>query len=457
VAKSAQAKSAPGFLERQFQLTANGTDVRTEVVAGITTFLTMAYIIFVNPGIITSAVPDMPFQAVMIGTIVAAAFATILMAFIANYPVALAPGMGLNAYFAFTVIGAMGVPWQTALGAVFISGVVFILLTLTRVREAIIDAVPASLKGAIGAGIGFFIAFIGLKNGGIVVSDPATFVALGDFSEPGTLLAVIGVIVTGALMAMKVKGSILFGIIATAVIGWIMGLAPMPKGIVQVPTFSDWAPVFGKLDIMGALRLGFFEIVFAFLFVDLFDTVGTLIGVAKQGNFLDKNGRLPRAKDALLADSIGTVGGAIFGTPTVTSYIESAAGVAVGGKTGLTALVVAGCFLLSLFFTPVIEAIATAGTSVASSPVTAAALILVGSLMVRAVLDVKWDDPTEAIPAFIAMIAMPLTYSIATGISLAFVLFPLFKLVSGKGKEVHWILWVLAVVFVFRFIFLSAA
>jgi len=448
------AKNAPGFLERQFQLAANGTDVRTEIVAGLTTFLTMAYIIFVNPGIVTDTAPEMTFQAVMIGTIAAAAFSTILMAFLANYPIALAPGMGLNAYFAYTVVGAMGVPWQTALGAVFISGVVFIVLTLTRLREMIIDAVPASLKGAIGAGIGLFIAFIGLKNGGIVVSDPATFVALGDFSEPGTLLAVIGVVVTGALMAMGVKGSILFGIVITAVIGMLMGIGQKPAAIVQLPRFADWAPVFGKLDILGALRLGFFEVVFAFLFVDLFDTVGTLIGVSKQGGFLDKDGRLPRAKDALLADAIGTVGGSIFGTPTVTSYIESAAGVAVGGKTGLTGLVVAICFLLSLLFTPVIEAIATAGTAVATSPVTAAALIVVGSLMVRAVTDVKWDDPTEALPAFISMLAMPLTYSIATGISLGFVLFPIFKLVAGRGKEVHWLLYVLAAVFILRFIFL---
>lgn len=447
-------KESSGFLERRFQLSANGTNVRTEVVAGITTFLTMAYIIFVNPGIVSSAVPDMPFQAVLIATVASAILATVIMAFHANYPIALAPGMGLNAYFAFTVVGAMGVPWQTALGAVFISGVVFILLTISRVREAIIDAVPASLKGAIGAGIGLFIAFIGLKNGGIVVSDAATFVALGDFTEPGTLLAALGVVVTGALMAVKVRGSILYGIVVTAVLGMLTGLMPRPQGIVQVPTFADWAPVFGKLDILGALRLGFFEVIFAFLFVDMFDTVGTLIGVAKQGGMLDKNGRLPRARQALMADAVGTVGGAVFGTPTVTSYVESAAGVGAGGRTGLTSLVVAGCFLLSLLFTPLIESIAMAGTSVASSPVTAAALILVGSMMMRAVLDVKWDDASEAIPAFVAMVAMPLTFSIANGIALAFILYPAFKLISGKGKEVHPILYVLAVLFILRFIFI---
>lgn len=450
-------KESQGFLERRFQLSAHGTDVRTEVLAGITTFLTMAYIIFVNPGIISSAVPDMPFQAVMIATVASAVLATVIMAFHANYPIALAPGMGLNAYFAFTVVGAMGIPWQTALGAVFISGVVFILLTLSRVREAIIDAVPASLKGAIGAGIGLFIAFIGLKNGGIVVSNPATYVALGDLTEPGTLLAVIGVLVTGGLMAMRVRGSILYGIAITAVLGIITGIMPRPQGIVALPTFADWAPVFAKADIMGALRLGFLEVLFAFLFVDMFDTVGTLIGVAKQGGFLDKNGRLPRAKNALLADAIGTVGGAFFGTPTVTSYVESAAGVGVGGRTGLVGLVVSVCFLLSLFFTPLIESIAMAGTSVATSPVTAAALILVGSMMMRSALDVKWEDASEAIPAFVAMVAMPLTFSIATGIALGFILYPAFKLVSGKGKEVHPLLYGLAVVFILRFIFISGA
>jgi len=451
------ANGVSSFLESRFRLKENGTTVRTEVVAGITTFLTMAYIIFVNPGIVSSGIPDMPFRAVMIATIASAALATLIMALYANYPIALAPGMGLNAYFTFTVVGAMGVPWQTALGAVFISGILFIVLTLTRAREMVINAVPSSLKSAIGAGIGLFIAFIGLRNGGIVVPSPATTVALGDLSEPGTLLAVIGIVLTGGLMAMRVRGAILWGIVATAIVAFAMGIAPLPSGVVQLPSFSDWAPVFGKLDWLGALRLGFFEIVFAFLFVDLFDTVGTLIGVAGQGGFLDKEGRLPRANKALMADAVGTVAGSIFGTPTVTSYIESAAGVAAGGRTGLTGLVVAICFLLSVFFTPVVEAIATAGTAVASAPVTAAALVIVGSLMVRAVKDVDWTDASEAIPAFVAMIAMPLTYSIATGIALGFILYPLFKLFAGKGREVHWMVYVLAVIFVARFIFLSAA
>lgn len=451
------ANGVSSFLESRFRLKENGTTVRTEVVAGITTFLTMAYIIFVNPGIVSSGIPEMPFRAVMIATIASAVLATAIMALYANYPIALAPGMGLNAYFTFTVVGAMGVPWQTALGAVFISGIVFILLTVTRVRELVIDAIPASLKAAIGAGIGLFIAFIGLRNGGIVVPDPATTVALGNLSEPGTLLAVIGLIVTGGLMAMGVRGGILWGIVATSVIGYFMGITPAPKGIAEWPSFADWAPVFGKLDWMGALRLGFFEVIFAFLFVDLFDTVGTLIGVAGQGGFLDKDGRLPRANRALMADAVGTVAGGIFGTPTVTSYIESAAGVAAGGRTGLTGLVVALCFLLSVFFTPVVEAIATAGTAVATSPVTAAALIIVGSLMVRAVREVDWNEASDAIPAFIAMIAMPLTYSIATGIALGFILYPLFKLFAGKGREVHWIVYLLAAIFVARFAFLAAA
>lgn len=450
------AKSGSGFLESKFQLQAHGTTVRNEIVGGITTFLTMAYIIFVNPGIVSGGIPEMPFEAVMIATVASAILATLIMALYANYPFALAPGMGLNAYFTYSVVLGMGHPWQTALGAVFLSGVVFIILSVTPVREMIIDAVPAPLKSAIAAGIGMFLAFIGLKNGGIIVADPATFLALGDFTEPGTLLAAIGVIITGGLMAMRVRGAILIGIVLTAIVGIFTGVTARPDGFFQVPTFSQWAPVFGKLDLKGIFSLGFFEIIFAFLFVDLFDTVGTLIGVSNQGGFLDKDGRLPRANKALMADAIGTVGGSIFGTPTVTAYVESAAGVAAGGRTGLVGVVVAACFGLSLFFTPIVKTIAEAGTEVASSPVTAAALIIVGSMMMRSVTDIDWADMTVAIPAFIAIAAMPFTFSIATGIALAFILFPLFKLFSGQGKDVHWIMYVLGALFIMRFAFLSA-
>jgi AGZA family xanthine/uracil permease-like MFS transporter len=440
-----QTAQQEGFWEKQFQLKENNTSVRTEVIAGITTFMTMAYILFVNPSILSET--GMPFEAVMIATGASAIVATLLMAFLANYPFALAPGMGLNAYFTYSVVFGMGYTWQTALGAVFISGIVFIILSVTGIREMIIDAVPATLKSAIGAGIGLFIAFIGLQNGGLVQPDAATIISIGNLTEPSVLLACLGILITGVLLARKVNGAILWGILATAVIGIPMDVTPMPEGIVRFPSFSTWAPVFGKLDIKGALSLGLVEVVFAFLFVDLFDTIGTLIGVSQQGGFLDKDGRLPRANKALLADSIGTVVGSIFGTPTVTTYVESASGVAVGGRTGLTAVVTAGCFFLALFFSPIIAIVPSAAT--------APALIVVGSMMVRSVLDIKWSEMDEAIPAFIAMIAMPFTYSIATGIALGFIVYPVIKVLSGKGKDVHWLTYVLAVLFVLRFIYLG--
>lgn len=447
MSKHATASAPEGVLERWFRLTQNKTSVRTEVLAGITTFMTMAYIIFVNPGIVQDT--GMPFEAVMYATVASTVLATLLMAFLANYPIALAPGMGLNAYFTYTVVLGMGLPWQTALGAVFISGIVFILLTLTRVREAIIDSVPASLKGAIGAGIGLFIAFIGLKNGGVIVGDAATYVALGNLRNAAPLLTLIGVLITGILMSLKVNGAILWGIIASAVLGIPLGVVELPTSFFQLPHISVWQPVLFKLDIPGALALGLLDIVFVFLFVDMFDTVGTLIGVAKQADFLDADGRLPRAREAMLADAIGTVGGSFFGTPTVTSYVESAAGVAAGGRTGLVGLVVSALFLLSLFFTPLVRAIGNAGA------VTAPALVIVGSLMIRAALDVKWDESSDAIPAFIAMIAMPLTFSIANGIALAFISYPLIKLCSGKGREVHPVMYVLAVLFILRYAYLG--
>jgi AGZA family xanthine/uracil permease-like MFS transporter len=447
MSRQATAGAPEGVLERWFKLTDNKTNVRTEVAAGLTTFMTMAYIIFVNPGVVQAT--GMPFEAVMYATVASTVLATLLMAFLANYPIALAPGMGLNAYFTYTVVLGMGWPWQTALGAVFISGIVFILLTLTKVREAIIDSVPASLKGAIGAGIGLFIAFIGLKNGGVIVADPATFVALGNLRNAAPFLTLVGIMITAILMALRVNGAILWGIIAAAVLGIPLGVVTPPASLFQLPHISVWKPVLFKLDISGALALGILDVVFAFLFVDMFDTVGTLIGVAKQANFLDKDGKLPRAKEAMLADAIGTVGGSFFGTPTVTSYVESAAGVAAGGRTGLVGLVVSALFLLSLFFTPLVRAIGDAGA------VTAPALVIVGSLMIKAALDVKWDEASEAIPAFIAMIAMPLTYSIANGIALAFISYPLVKLCSGKGRQVHPIMYVLAVLFILRYAYLG--
>jgi AGZA family xanthine/uracil permease-like MFS transporter len=435
-----------GFMERVFKLRENNTNVRTEVLAGVTTFMTMAYIIIVNPQILSDA--GVPFEAAVFATCMSAAVATLLMAFLANYPFALAPGMGLNAYFAYSVVLGMGISWQTALGAVFISGVIFLIISVTQVREYIVNAVPMSLKSAIAAGIGLFIAFIGLQNGGLVVDSPATLVTIANIRQPEAVLTLIGLVVTGALLARNVRGAILIGMVISALIGIPMGLVDFSEGFFALPRFSEWAPTFGKLDIMGALNTGLLTIVFAFLFVDFFDTAGTLIGVSTRAGFLDERGRLPRAGRAFTADAIGTIFGSISGTPTVTTYVESTAGVAVGGRTGLTAVVVAVGFLLALFLKPLITALAAVGS------ITAPALILVGSMMVRSVLNVNWDDASDGIPAFIAMVAMPLVYSISEGISLGFIAYAVVKALAGKAKEVHWVMWVLAALFVLRYLFL---
>lgn len=431
------------MLENLFKLSENKTNVRTEILAGLTTFMTMAYIIFVNPSIVSET--GMPFNAVLMATCFSAALSTFLMAFLANYPFALAPGMGLNAYFTYSVVFGMGISWQTALGAVFISGVVFLILSLTKVREMIINAIPNTLKLAISAGIGLFIAFIGLQNAGIVVDNPATLVGLGNLLEPSTLLAVIGLVITAVLLARGVRGAILLGIVITTIIGFFFGVTKAPQGFMALPRFSEWAPIFGKLDIKGALSLGLFNIIFAFLFVDMFDTVGTLVGVSERGGFLVDN-KLPRANQALLSDSIGTIVGSFFGTPTVTTYVESASGVAAGGRTGLTAATVAVLFLLALFFTPIIGIVPGAAT--------APALIIVGAMMITGITKINWEDFSDAIPAFIGIIAMPLTYSIATGIALSFALYPFVKALAGKGKEVSWLVWVLSILFIIRFIWL---
>jgi AGZA family xanthine/uracil permease-like MFS transporter len=434
------------FLERVFHLKENNTNVRTEILAGITTFMTMAYILIVNSGMLSNT--GMSAQAVMIATAVSSAIATLLMAFLANYPFALAPGMGLNAFFTFTVCFGMGVEWPVALGMVFISGILFLLITVSGIRKAIVSAIPNSLKSAIAAGIGLFIAFIGLQGAGIIVNNDSTLVSLGNLGEPATLLALIGLVITAGLMALRVKGAILIGILATGIIGIPMGVVPKPTGIVGLPTFDTWAPVLFKLDIAGAFKLSFAATIFAFLFVDMFDTMGTLIGVAKQADFLDKDGNLPKTQQAMLADAIGTVVGAVAGTSTVTTYVESASGVAQGGRTGLTSFTVAILFLLSMFFYPLI-------TSVAGiSSITAPALIIVGALMIKSIVGVAWDDMTDAIPAFIAVIAMPMTYSISHGIALSFIIYPILKFLGGKGKEVSIIMWILAVLFLLRYIFI---
>lgn len=444
---SQSAARRDGLLQQMFKLREHGTDVRTEVVAGITTFMTMAYIIFVNPGIVAET--GMPFDAVLIGTALAAAVGTLLMALLANYPFALAPGMGLNAYFAFTIVLGRGIPWETALGAVFISGVLFVLLTVSRVREAIVDAVPDVLKVAISGGIGLFIAFIGAQNAGLIVADEATLVALGDLRSPGPLLALLGTLLTGGLLALRVRGAILWGIVSVTGIGLLFGLVSPPEAIFELPRVSTWAPVFGKLNIGEALKLGFFEIVLVFLFVDLFDTLGTLIGVSTRAGMLDEHGRLPRVRPALLADAIGTMFGAVAGTPTVTTYVESASGVAAGGRTGLTGVTVAGAFLLSLFFAPIVRLVADMPAA------TAPALIIVGALMMQTVIRIDWEDVSEAVPAFMTIMAMPFTYSIATGIAFGFITYPVVKIIAGKAKEVHWLVYVLAALFALRFAFLG--
>ncbi|MBM7555541.1 NCS2 family permease [Halanaerobacter jeridensis] len=433
------------LLNSFFNLEEHNTDIKTEVVAGITTFMTMAYIIFVNPGIVSET--GMPFQAVMIATAMSAAFATLCMALLANYPFALAPGMGLNAYFTYTVVLGMGLSWQEALGAVFISGVIFLILTLTKVRQTIINAMPLTLKSAVSAGIGLFIAFIGLQNAGVVVNSDATLVTLGNLTDPSAILAIVGIIITGLLMAKDVKGSILIGIIVTTVLGMPFGITKMPSAIVEMPSFSTWAPVVLKADISGALNAGILTIVFAFLFVDLFDTAGTLVGVSHQAGFLDEDGNLPKADRALLADSIGTIGGSMMGTPTVTTYVESASGVAQGGRTGLTGVVVALCFLASIFFSPIISIVPAAAT--------APALIIVGSIMLENVTEIDWNNVAEVVPGFVTIVSMPFTYSIATGISLGFILYPIMKFFHGEGDEVHWVIYILGMLFILKYMFLG--
>ena len=444
---AAAAGTGGGWLERRFRLAENGTTVRTEVAAGLTTFMTMAYIIFVNPGILSAT--GMPFDGVLIATVVATAVGTILMALLANYPFALAPGMGLNAYFAFTVVLGRGVSWETALGAVFLSGILFVILTLSRVRETIVNAVPEGLKVAISAAIGLFIAFIGAQNAGLIVDNPATLVGLGDLRQPGPLLALLGTLLTAGLLALKVRGAILWGILATTFAGALLGLVPWPERLIEIPSLAAWGSVALKLDIAGALRLGLLEILLVFLFVDFFDTMGTLVGVSTRAGFLDKQGRLPRAQQAMLADAVGTVFGAAAGTSTVTTYVESASGVSAGGRTGLTAVTVAVAFLLSLLFAPIVRMVADFPAA------TAPALIVVGAMMMQLIGRINWEDISEAFPAFVTVIAMPLTYSIATGIALGFISYPVVKLIAGKGREVHWLVYVLAVLFALRFALLE--
>ncbi|MFZ5817319.1 MAG: NCS2 family permease [Bacillota bacterium] len=428
-----------GFLDRFFKLTEHGTSVRTEVIAGLTTFVTMAYIIIVNPLTLKDA--GMDFNAVFMATIIAAAVSTLVMGLFANWPFALAPGMGLNAFFAYAMVGAMGYSWQVALGAVFISGVLALIVTVTGLREIMIKAIPTSLKHAVSAGIGFFIMFIGLKNAGIIIANPATFVALGSFKAAPALIAVVGLIITGALVARRVPGGILLGIIITTVIGAFFGVTKAPETWVSMP--PSMAPTLGQLSIMEALTPALIPVIFSLFFADLFDTIGTFVGVAGKAGLMDKEGNLKGGARALVADSLGTIVGSLFGTSNTTTYVESAAGVSAGGRTGLTAVVVALLFLLASFLSPIALAVPAAAT--------APALVIVGIFMASPLLEIDLHDFTEALPAVITALLMPLTFSIATGLALGFIAYVALNLAIGKGKNVHWMMYVLSAFFIYYF------
>lgn len=432
------------MLERLFQLQAHGTTVRREVVAGITTFLTMAYIIVVNPSILSST--GMDFGAVFVATCIAAAIGTLIMGLWANYPIALAPGMGLNAFFSFTVVGSMGYSWQVALGAVFLSGLIFFILSVVKVREWLINSIPMSLRFGISAGIGFFLALIALKNAGIVVDNPATLVGMGDIKTPESLLFFGGFVLICALSFRRITGAVMIGILAITGAAMVMGMVEY-DGLVSTP--PSIAPTFMQLDIAGALNVGMISVVFAFLFVDLFDTSGTLIGAAQRGGLLDKDGKLPRLGRALMSDSVATMSGAALGTSTTTSYIESTAGISAGGRTGLTAVVVALLFLACLLLSPI--------ASIIPPYATAPALLYVAVLMASGLKLVDWDDITDAAPAIVTALTMPLTFSIANGIALGFITYAVIKALAGRWSDLNASVVTIAVVFVLKFMFLDVA
>lgn len=419
-------------MEKFFKLKENGTNVKSEIIAGITTFMTMAYILAVNPSILSATGMDK--GAVFTATVVSSIVATLIMGLLANLPFALAPGMGLNAFFAYTVVLGMGYSWQTALTAVFIEGIIFLVLTIFNVREAIVNSIPLNMKRAISVGIGLFIACIGLQNSKIIINNDATLISLGDITSGSPLLAIIGLLITSLLLAYNVKGAILIGILLTTLIG-------IPMGITQLSPYASFAPpslepVAFKLDFANILHPNMFIVLFTFLFVDMFDTVGTLVGVCTKANMLTKGGEVPRCKQALFADAVGTIFGACMGTSTVTTYVESASGVAEGGKTGLTAVVVAILFTISLFLSHIFLSIPSAAT--------APALIIVGLFMMTPILEIDLTDYTEAIPSFVCIIFMPFAYSIAEGITFGILAFTLLKLLTGRTKEITLFTWILA-------------
>ncbi|TWE04450.1 AGZA family xanthine/uracil permease-like MFS transporter [Peribacillus frigoritolerans] len=426
------------FMEKFFSLKENGTDVRTEVMAGVTTFLTMVYILIVNPALLSSI--GIPFEQVFMATVISAVIGTLIMGLVAKYPIAIAPGMGLNAYFA-SVVGAQGLSYQTVFGTVFIAGLLFLLISVTSLRKMIIDAIPDSLKYGITSGIGLFIAFIGLKNAGIIVPNESTMVTLGDLHQPGTVLALAGLFITLIFMARNIKGAIFIGMIVTAIIAYFIGLLDF-DGVLSVPP----TPVFFDIDIAGVFTNSLYSIVFAFLLVTIFDTTGTLIGVTEQAG-LTKDGKIPRAKKAFLGDAIATTVGSMFGTSPSTAYVESSTGVAAGGRTGLTATVVAILFAVSIFFSPLISAISSV------QAITAPVLIIVGCFMMEGLAKVNWKLFDEAFPAFAIILTMPLTSSISTGIAIGFITYPLMKVFSGKGKSVHPLIYIFGLIFLVQLIF----
>ena len=428
------------MLKKLFGFDSTKTTIRTEVVAGITTFLTMSYILAVNPTMF-GELDGMPVGSVFTSTALAAIVGCLAMAFVGKLPFGLAPGMGLNAFFVYSVCMGMGYSWQFALTAVLIEGLIFIVLTLTNLREAIVNAIPMSLRNAIGAGIGLFIAFIGLKSAGVVVQDSATLVALGDVTSGSALLAFIGLVITGFMYSRNVPGAILLGIIVTMIIGIPLGVTEF-KGIISAP--ESISPIFCKFEFDKIFTVDMLVVVFTFFFIDMFDTVGTLVGVCTKAKMVDEKGNIHRVKQAFMADSIATTVGAVIGTSTTTTYVESAAGVAQGGRSGLTALVVSGCFVIALFFSPLFLSIPSAAT--------APALIIVGLLMAEQIKNVDFDDFSESIPAFVCMIMMPLTYSISNGILIGMITYVLMNMICGKFKKLSPAMYILAVLFVLKYI-----
>ena len=436
-------ESVVARLERYFEFQALGTNWRTEILAGATTFITMAYIIFVNPSILHEA--GMPFAAVVAATCLSAGLGSLAMGIYARYPIALAPGMGLNAYFTYVVVKGMGLPWQVALGAVFISGVAFIVLTLAGVIRRIVAAIPNELYSAIAAGIGLLLALIGFRNAGIIVPRPATTVAMGNLRNPNTLLAIFGLLLIASLLAWRVRGAMLAGILATTAVGALLGLVHWQP---QMYRLSEISATAFQLDLPATSKLGFLEIVFVFFFIDLFDNVGTLVAVGKKAKLFNEANQIPRINRILLCDASATVAGSLSGTSTVVNYIESAAGVVAGGRSGVTSAVTGILFLAALFIAPVF--------SVIPASATAPALIVVGSLMISHISEIDWSDPLLAIPAFLTMTAIPLTFSIANGIAFGFTAYTLLKVFRGEFREVNWLVYVLTALFIARFLYLGA-